>query len=665
MRLLGLGNKGVEFRDTLRAQLKEINDARPGRFPVDNEYEKYVGQDEDTQRRYIAERLAAILKLRGFPTADYHPALNSGYVKRGSCKNKQQGLDLVLIQSYADEAKDGEFLYKDSGIDELAKIPAIINNIARRSSRLRDKDQQATRTKRPSDQPVPPSVAKQKKSKKGPKAGDGETDAWLLGVVEVSEGTFYVPPETNPGEMGPGDDDEEDEDDSSTAAPTSIQGEVNQASTQAGRLIAGDPVIPASGYYLFASTVDPSDIDAEIEHQILPPGPLDEFVDALHCGVLCLEEKPEVGAEATLEEEVDEWGCWIQDVLGAQTVSVLRGADADDGGFTISCWRMQIPLQPIGSEMENPNPTLLDLTTDPAVLGKTFGPTEFVDGNGFLTESNMLVFGLSGVASGPTSVAINEIIQFIGLRDWFGVPSGSDDINPFIALLGMLEVKLPSTVGEAEEGRNAVWVTPGDTYRTTIRLQLPLQPEGQAQLNDKFLQPFKISLDEATVIARRSSTWSTNGAEVVIETQGSLILRATAKVNGDITLDAILEFNPTLTTITLTNSTRGAVAMDSILGWVVSVLGFESSFDFVNLQDRETSSFRLGQFEFRRIILDLVRDPVTGDATISSFSLHAEVIMRVGQHADPVLFQLSYIYNAVDGSTVRARLWGSKLATIP
>ncbi|KAE8412666.1 hypothetical protein BDV36DRAFT_304736 [Aspergillus pseudocaelatus] len=657
MRLLGLGKRGVEFRDTLRAQLKAINDARSGKFPVDNEYEKYVDQDEETQRRYIAERLTAILKLRGFPTADYHPALNSGYVKRGSCKNKQQGLDLVLIRSYADETKDGEFLYKDSGSDELAKIPAITNNTARKSSRLRDQDQQATRTKRPSNQPVPPSVAKEKKSKKGLKAGDGEADAWLLGVIEVSEGTFYVPPETNPGEIGPGDDDE-DEDDSSTAAPTSIQGEMNRVSTEARTHIAVDPTIPANGYYLFASTVDPRDVDAEIEHQILRPGPLDEFVDALHCGVLCLEEMPEVNAETTLEEGVDEWGCWIQDVLGAQTVSVVRGADDDEGGFTISGWRMQIPLQPIGSEMESPNPTLLDLTTDPAVLEKTFGPTEFVDENGFLTQSNVLVFGLSGVSSGPTSVAINEIIQFIGLRDWFGDPNGSDDINPLIALLGMLEVKLPSTVGEAEEGRNAVWVTPGDTYRTTIRLQLPLQTEGQVELNDKFLQPFKISLDESTVIARRSSTWSTNGEEVVIETQGSLILRAMAKINGNITLDAMLEFNPTLTTITLTNSTLGAVTIDSILGWVVNVLGLESSFDFMKLQDRETSSFRLGQFEFRRIILDLVRDPVTGEATISSFSLHAEVIMSLGKHADPILFHLSYTYDAVDGSTVRARLWG-------
>ncbi|KAE8139475.1 hypothetical protein BDV38DRAFT_291480 [Aspergillus pseudotamarii] len=658
MRLLGLGEKGAEFRDTLRAQLKEINDARSGRFPVDNEYEKYVDKDEDTQRRYIAERLAAILKLRAFPTADYHPALNSGYVKRGSCKNKQQGLDLVLIRSYAEETKDGDFLYKDSGSDELAKIPAITNNTLRRSSRLKDQNQQATRTKRKTNQSVPPGVPKKKKSKKGYKAGDGETDAWLLGVVEVSEGTFYVPPETNPDEMGPGDDDEEDEDDSSIAAPTSIQGVVNRVSTQARRHITGDPIIPANGYYLFTSTVDPSDIDADIEHQILPPGPLDEFVDALHCGVLCLVEKPEVSAETTLEEGVDEWGCWIQDVLGAQTVSVVRGADDDEGGFTINSWRMQIPLQPIESELENPDPTLLDLTTDLAVLEKTFGPTEFVDENGFLTESNVLVFGLSGVASGPTSVAINKIIEFIGLRDWFGDPSGSDDINPFIAVLGMLEVKVPSTVDEAEEGRNAVWFTPGDTYRTTIRLQLPLQTGGQAELNEKFLQPFKISLDETTVIARRSSTWSTKRDDVVVETQGSLILRARAKVNGDITLDAILEFNATLTTITLTNSTLGAVTMDSILGWVANALGLESSFDFMKLQDRETSSFRLGQFEFRRIILDLVRDPVTGKETISSFSLHAEVTMRLGQHAAPILFHLTYTYDAVDGSTVRARLWG-------
>ncbi|KAI9929552.1 hypothetical protein MW887_001025 [Aspergillus wentii] len=662
MQLLGFGKSknAKEFREELNKRVATLNAARAQSFSVDNDFDKYVDKTKDEQRTYIAERMTAILKARVFPTADHHPALNSAFVKLGSCKNDLKGLDLVVIQSYADKAKDGPFLYKNSGSAELALTGATIAQPARRSARLATKQHAATAAVKRPPPPVSPATAKKKKGNTGPKAEEEGTDGWLLGVVEVAEGTFFVPPETNPGEISYGD----DEEDSSVAVLTGIRDQMGQVSTQV------------------ESTVDAEDIAEEIEHHILEPGPLDEFVGALHCGVLCLTEKPEVDAEATLEDGVDEWGTWLQDVLGAQNVSLLRGPaeeeggeeeeeeeeeeesggedggdeDDEDVGFTVRGFNMQVPLEPIASETANPNPTLLDFTTDPAVLQKTFGPTEFIAEDGLLTDHIVLVFGLSGVVSGPTSVAINEIIQFIGLRDWFGDPAG-DSIHPLMALLGVLKVKLPSTPDETEEGRNAVWFAPGDTYRTTIRLQLPLQSDGQEELNE-FLDLFKISLSQPTVIARRSSTWSTNGEEVVIETQGSLILRATATINGSITLDCTLEFNPTVTTITLTNSTAGAVTLDGILGWVTAVLELTPSFDIRDLQGKQTPSFELGDIEFRRIILDLVRDPITGNKTISGFSLHAEVVMRLGSQKDPILFCLSYTYDAADGSSVQAHLWG-------
>ncbi|KAE8347698.1 hypothetical protein BDV24DRAFT_157174 [Aspergillus arachidicola] len=668
----------TRFGEFLKEIVARVNEKRTTSFPLEDDYAGYLECKPEARADYVADRAVQIILSWGFPGRDYHPALSSAHVPQ-STQQAWKGLHFIVIQSRNHDSMDGMVSYKDMNASPVCRLPVSLCQPASVSGQLQTALYQPTASrKRP--QRMSPGVSKKPKPKKtlGPhEAEDEETDDWLLGHVQVAGGTFEIPSTTNPDEMDHVDDD--DDEDSTSDSPKYMLRPQTQSSIPAQRSVPVRSSIRAEGYYVFASDVDEAELGGIEAYQILPAGPMDSFVGALHCGVLCLEERPAEIDSTTVLEEADEWGCWFQDVLGVKKLTVVRGDDEeeeeedeeeeeekdeeeedeeddeeDEADIAIGGFIMEVPLVPMTGREKYLNPPILTFTTASTALEQTFGDTEFVAENGLLTESNVLVFGLSKWANDQQPVTINQIIQFIGLRDWFDDSQAGGGIHPLMAILGMLHVTWPSA---ATGHRNAIWFAPGDTYRTIIRLQLDLDSDGHDTLND-YLGFSKILLRDAKVIARRSSAWSTNGDDVVIKTDSSLVLRATAQVNGSMQLDAILEFNPALTTITLTNREPSSVSIANILDWVSTLLGGSSpDFTFTQIQGKNTGSFQLGQFEFRRITLHLAKDAVGSRSTIAGFSLDAEVALTPSTKP-PILFRLTYTYDRVDGSTVRGHLWG-------
>ncbi|KAE8147170.1 hypothetical protein BDV25DRAFT_143024 [Aspergillus avenaceus] len=649
--------KNAEFKRLFKDKFKALNQARLHAFPLGDDIEALEALPEKERAKSIADRAVQILlDANAFPPTTYHPALSSAHVLQTGQK-AWNGLHFVIIESHDDDLKDGTVYYKNMGKDDKALLPTKQRLPASTSTQLPTATHPATAVKR--NIGPPPTVPKKPRTSRLSKLDEEVTDDWLLGLVKVNPGTFQVLPETNPNEMDENGDDGDDGDGEGSFKTSPIL-RLEASPDRPGIYATMEPSLPAKGWYIFSSDIPEAEIQDIKTYEVLEPGPLDDFVQALHCGVLCLVDTPTVPGGTIRLENQDEWVCWFQDVLNGQELSVTVGTDEDeddddsevgDKVYPVDGFSTNVSLLPIGGKT-TPNTTTLSFTTDQDVLEQTFGSTEYVSELGLLTESNVLVFGLSGITRGPATVAINEIIQFVGLKDWFHDPNTGNSLSPIIGLLGILEVTLPST--DAKGHRNAIWFTPGASYNTTIRLQLPLVPAGEAELNS-FLDPFKISLSEVIVIARRSSTWSTNGEGVVAQTGGSFALRATATANSSFELDATLEFNPTLTTITLTS--MKTVSLEGILDWVGAIVGVSSDqFSFTDLQGKETASFGIGDFQFRRILLHLTKDPSTDTSKVSSFSLDAEVKMSFGN--DPILFHLSYTYDKDDGSTVRAHLWG-------
>lgn len=488
-----------------------------------------------------------------------------------------------------------------------------------------------------------------------------EIDFDILPHVRLLSDAIYIPDQTNPNEIVEEPDDEESV--GTAVTDSSYKGfeEKHDDSESEIESLASSLTGRSSGDWEVIHSVSPVEADWCVytsnitEEKIrskginnferLTFGEMDDFVSDLHCGLIWLDEKPVEEGDSSLLREKDEWRCWFKDTLNAGELSAVKASTSTIGGFT-----MKVSLAPLSRGPSDTFP-YLQFTTESTITENTFGSTQHILPSGLLKDRSVLVFGLAPSQSSQ-DVSLGTLFDFVGLE--------SLQENPLIRLLTTPTFKIPSTLEDLRMKRNAIWFIPSYDYNTTVRLEWELSSETHKQLNE-ILRPVHLEVGKTTVIARRSSSWSTNGDETQIISNGNIVFR-TAIAIGKINLDATFELTKKTTTLTLTVNTRTKDILSSVLEWISGVIGVPAtSFDFVSLQNKSFGSSSLGEFDFRRITIELVKDSETKKISVGNFKLDMEV--SINHQTGPTLFMLSYVYQQGDGSSVKAILWCRKCSS--
>ncbi|OTA02213.1 hypothetical protein A9Z42_0025490 [Trichoderma parareesei] len=637
---------------------------------VPNERLDRIKQAEDIQRAYVADRYAQIWSLLGFPTTEYHMG-GCGIYSVTQGKTAYKSLCFVRIKCSQNTDEDGELQYVDLG-SSLPHTPTPIV-IERAMVLTALKTTVTPSTAVAAAIPAAPGAVSRKrklsdvdddmKEDAENDEDDRVTDYDLLSHARVQPQAFFIPKTTNPDEMDspPGDEGDEEhiegmeeyslvDTSSATTGEEIFEAQVVSLSpkVQSGGGVVNLNTNPSGMWSVFTRRLEDTKIKAQgvNDYERLDPGLLNEFVSDLHCGVICLEKRPEDDPPpngTTPLSKVDEWAAWFADVLNAKDLAVIDAKGHKIGGFT-----MQVSLAPIGAGPGSPSTTWLKFSTERSILEIAFGlaSAAFISPEGLLKQNSGLVFGLHpSTPSEPVNIV--NMLNFAGL--------GSLQKNPLIAMMGAMALKPPSTNDELKNKRNAVWFVPGNDYRTCIRLEWQMDDTSREELNSIF-EPLQLTLGETTVVTRRSTWWTTSGTESKLISRGDLVIHTNIDLEG-IKLEGLFEFNETASTFTMTLNTKNTSALVKLLAWVSKLLDIDvGQFDFTSLENQSVGSFSLGEFHFRRITVGLTKDEWKGKAKMSTFRIDMEVELDISSQG-PTLFLVTYSYKKEDGSSISAKIW--------
>ncbi|KAH0592376.1 hypothetical protein MHUMG1_09877 [Metarhizium humberi] len=510
---------------------------------------------------YIANRFAAIWGQCGFPTTEYHPS-SCGAFSAVNGQSAGEFLLFILIKSYDDDGDDGDLRYVNIGGGDLQKpTPKPITKAVDLTNLPQAKQNQVQKTN-----------AKFEEKQEG-----RDADMDLLEHARVLEDAIYVSAPTNPNEMDNGmisDQEDSGEDGfalvripSSPRAGPKAKGTGWQAETVTA---------PDISWAIYTSDISEADIRAagviEFEFERLPSGPLNDFVSDLHHGVLCLEARPPIETTAVSETRLvlaDEWRAWFSDTLNSKALSLISLPGRSIAGFS-----QLVSLAPLGTGPGLITPGWLKFSSATDVLQQTFGTTTYLTPEGLLDGHCCLVLCMEP-SNDVQTVFPHDLVNFIGMGEFLK--------NPLIVLLGAVPVSVPSSAEELKEKRNAVWFIPSNDYRTVVRLEWSMHDESRNKLNE-VLSPLRIKLLSPTsVIARRSSQWSTTSDKEKIYSKGSLVFRTGVELEHMV-LQGTVEFGVLTTTLALTLNSTSSSVLQILLKWAAAVLGISAdSFDFTRL----------------------------------------------------------------------------------
>lgn len=214
--------------------------------------------------------------------------------------------------------------------------------------------------------------------------------------------------------------------------------------------------------------------------------------------MLCLEARPPIETTAVSETRLvlaDEWRAWFSDTLNSKALSLISLPGRSIAGFS-----QLVSLAPLGTGPGLITHAWLKFSSATDVLQQTFGTTTYLTPEGLLDGHCCLVFCMEP-SNDVQTVFPHDLVNLIGMGEFLK--------NPLIVLLGAVPVSVPSSAEELKEKRNAVWFIPSNDYRTVVRLEWSMHDESRNKLNE-VLSPLRIKLLSPTsVIARRSSQWST------------------------------------------------------------------------------------------------------------------------------------------------------------
>ncbi|KAK6524174.1 hypothetical protein TWF694_005834 [Orbilia ellipsospora] len=618
---------------------------------ANSEYAKWAAAQKngDNLSLLIMNFVKAYWEFCCFPGPMSMPATGSATIKPDLAKPTDSGLEeSVIVVSVDDDAADGLMYRKAYNQWRLRPMNRINpSNATASTASVTGKTKQMTIG--PSTDPftVPNKKPRLKQLDETAPLPD-LTDHELVTSSRNAANAFDPGVGTNPDEIDWDDENAYAGDDDLDAPALAPQGLP---------IIPDDPSDsnPAAAWYIYSTATSSSVITPVTQDysQTANTSSWDGIISTLHSAVLALTKDPTKTSpgEVVPVDPSDEWGAWLKDCVGAQGLSMITSGVSTDANIGAFEFITQLPpINPVESSSSSTTPPTLTFTTDEAVLTNTFSPAT-PPPFGIRDGSTALIFGLDASKTPPgNTVTISELIAWVGLNDLLS--------DKFIAaIIGPMTLNLPTSSDAAKGRRNAIWFQPQAAYKTTSRLEFDLSDDAKSSLNSVFsiLGTFKIN--SASLIARRSSIWTSGATSVVVQSIGSLALTAEFEFSSyDIVFDVNFELNQSSIVVELVLQSTTS----KILDWLGSALGIPSdAFDFTKWLSGTAGSVQLPSFDFRRVQLEFSSDPNTGKLSFTSLTLDME--LKVTCNKQNLLFLLTYKYlagsGAASGSSLEADLW--------
>lgn len=386
----------------------------------------------------------------------------------------------------------------------------------------------------------------------------------------------------------------------------------------------------------------------------LTAGDLNDFVTALHWGIVTLETTPPttsdgapIGLFAT-----DEWDSWFVEAIGATSFSVNASQTqiiSFNTAFSISA------LLP-------GNSTQATLIFDTSVANLSFDlpSPQALPPTGLLSGYDTMIFGLSP-ATQPVSLTLRDLFAF----------SGHD--MPAKSLIGSLDsITLSLDPTNSRGDRNAIWFIPGDNYKTVVRLEPHLPNDALNSLNSylKTVLP-GFSVNSATIVAKKCLTYSTGKTGVKVVTEPRIFL----SVGSQITItppppkpQKILLFTTTITfspdTLDFVLQYDSGGTIEDTVDWVSNLLGLEG-LPFLDWVDK-AAAYVEKDLQLRRISLTV--GVTSKGLKVLSCVFDAQVTLAIGGDKDKntkVATKLSYSWPTGKFGRLIGALWPCKQCLLP
>ncbi|CAO2658405.1 Nn.00g061280.m01.CDS01 [Neocucurbitaria sp. VM-36] len=371
---------------------------------------------------------------------------------------------------------------------------------------------------------------------------------------------------------------------------------------------------------------------------------VDNFIDALHSGTIAFQ-NPLSTDQASSILNTDEWYCWLQLAFGKidkfsasldkdRTISEI--VFALSAGYQFTTRSANAALN--GSILAPLKPTVSSAQV--THLGQSITP------DGFLEAQNMLILGLD--ANAPQAFAtLNDVVNFLDLSYL--------SKSVVMKCIGGLNLAL------APKGRNAIWFSPEQGYKTTMRLEFGLAPRPSAlevayiglDAVKELLAFLQVGVTDVSVIAKAEKRWTGTSRGMAALNKSELVLLANCTIPKSQFL-TILEFRQD--SIILTARINEAGFLKAFADWLMGLLKIKS-FDFDKWMDNVAHYVNLP--ELRRITMQLSLNTTGPDAGkvsgVQSVSLDMEATWK-GSETE-ILFLLTYDWSSGGISRLRGSLW--------
>ena len=403
-------------------------------------------------------------------------------------------------------------------------------------------------------------------------------------------------------------------------------------------------------FYLYSSDVLPVGGATNVQALTSAGSPtekvLNEFIMALHRGVLGLESRPT--ADSTVGVELnDELLLWMKLCLNAEKMSLVLDEKSSGSGFVLSLpFNQTYKTKDIALPIETP------LLMPPSLPGVE-QPQPAADSSGSLgifADRNFMVLSLdeSKVVDEPT-LNLGEVLN----------RSSLDSIIPALNSPAMTFVKvLPLKLDTAPDARNWITFFPEANYLTVVRNQYI----STTQVFNDFLKWMGLeekyfSIEKITAITKKRFTWTPapTGAGVNIQPEFILGLTCRMKPSGagaGYTVTGAIWFMDD--TLELSIVLQDGLPIGELLAWAVNALKLK---DFT-LSDILENAQNLKTPLPRRVA---IRFGLNKDGTISGIrAVNIDLTMSFQTAKSPVLTLFTYQWTQGAGSTFTGSLWCSK-----
>ncbi|KPI35811.1 uncharacterized protein AB675_11081 [Cyphellophora attinorum] len=371
-----------------------------------------------------------------------------------------------------------------------------------------------------------------------------------LGTVRIMPELYSAGEDVDPDEGSDTDDDAED-----TVIGRKVNSRPHTTASKATSIgiETGLGGLPTTGYTFFCSALQEQTSSTTFS---LGQGDLNDFITALHWGMLTLSSTPPSETKATTVQILaqDEWSAWFTEALPATNFSVSTTTTS------VASFQVTISIPSVKTGVPS-------LDFDTAAVNNAFdlSTAQALQPNGLLSGYDTLIFGLSPEAK-DVDFTLNDLFHFAGQP----LP-GAD-------LVGALsDVTLTLRPGKDRGDRNAIWFVPSYYYRTVVRLEPHLDTAALTTFN-RFLEAHLSGLQVlcATVVAKKTMNYVAHVSGAEVETQPQIFVSADAQLSinkSTLLFTMTMTFSPQTLDFTL-EFKSGGVLQDCV-DWLVQLLGVD------------------------------------------------------------------------------------------